>query len=404
MDLSKFTKEEIETLKYFLFIVVRRLYNEKDFLGFPNINFVIDNKIVDELAKTIAFNNNYSTIKVTEDKEEYVFPNDIEETKKILMNNQRLYKEYQGNGLIDDNTYYLPINNIEEFVKLLTNIILYAKDKYYPNYEYSLLYSMWLRLSPNDLGDINSFVRKQLDFIMNDNYLKYHSGERYNKWTNFGYDHSYRLQYNISSNNPLFETNRRIIFALTNNQEMFVFPMIHYALNYENNKMVCYIYGIQDNENFRHSEEIEKELVDTKKGLRNKYVKYTFIMALQYFIKVLNKYHINTIKVPLLQVLNYPYHQNLSVMTMKSFMEKYSPLEIERINKLVDDGLINDEVIKFQTDYKWYKNVVNKANIISKNKTERLVETFIALSDHQNIEFLNDPFIEDENISILIKK
>ena len=64
---------------------------------------------------------------------------------------------------------------------------------------------------------------------------------------------------------------------------------------------------------------------------------------------------------------------------------------------------MNDETIKYLHEKQIYHNFVDKQYVISKNKTERLVETFLALNDKYSIsDFLNDPMIEDDNLNMKI--
>ena len=51
-----------------------------------------------------------------------------------------------------------------------------------------------------------------------------------------------------------------------------------------------------------------------------------------------------------------------------------------------------------------YYRFVDKQDIISKNKTERLLNTFLVMNEkYDNIEFMNDPFIEDDYLSVKTK-
>ena len=96
------------------------------------------------------------------------------------------------------------------------------------------------------------------------------------------------------------------------------------------------------------------------------------------------------IKVPLLQLLNYDYHISMS--------EDYKH-NLETLNKKIEEGKITeyDQVYIQVKDV--YDKVADKEDIISKNKTERLVHTFYVLNEiYNNIKILSDPFIEDDKL------
>jgi hypothetical protein len=102
------------------------------------------------------------------------------------------------------------------------------------------------------------------------------------------------------------------------------------------------------------------------------------------------------IKVPLLQLFNYDYHITMS--------DNYKKI-MSRFEEDIKKRIITKKNESYLQMKETYDRVVDKEDIISKNKTERLVETFMFLQEKYNeIEILTNPFIEDENLIVKIKK
>ena len=166
-------------------------------------------------------------------------------------------------------------------------------------------------------------------------------------------------------------------------------------------KKTCYIYAIQDNsiardrksffEDIKSAEVSNQLLMDTKKELRNKYVNYRFILALKFFVEILRENNICDVKVPLLQIFNYDSHVEDS---------KYYKQIMKNIE---EDETFDKESYNYEWNKKLYDRYVDKEDLISKNKTERLVGTFMTLEEKfGDIEILSEPFIQDENLIVKV--
>ena len=71
------------------------------------------------------------------------------------------------------------------------------------------------------------------------------------------------------------------------------------------------------------------------------------------------------------------------------------------MEKEYNDGNLTDKVLDYIHDKNMYYRFVDKQDIISKNKTERLLNTFIIMNEkYDNIEFMNEPFIEGDYLII----
>ena len=395
---DKLTKEEMETLKYFIFVVLRRLHDECDFLGCPNIRFVFTSEVIESFQKIISLSKKGKFYYINKDIEgpiEYLMQDDVEKSLNLLKKNRLEYLEYQkGMVDVDINNMFLKIDNVGQFFQLLHQLVAKAFGQYTLNYEYNLLYSIWLRMTPKDISNINAFLYKQISFIQNDQKGKG------NYFTNYGL---YDIYYDFNINNSWFETNQNITFYLKLGNKVFTFPMIHYAIKDEDKEKVCYIYGIQEKHSVENNAEIEEYLKVVRKYLRNKYVKYTFPLVLKIFMEYLQMQHINKIRVPLLEVFNYPYHENLSEISKKNFHSNYSKEQMELFDMRIGRGENDSSINQYLKDKMWYMHVVDKADIISQNKTERLIEIFMVLNEKYSIlEFLSDPFIEDDHLYVKI--
>lgn len=173
-------------------------------------------------------------------------------------------------------------------------------------------------------------------------------------------------------------------------------PEVYFQIIDTGSKKTCYIYAIQSSkdERMNENEKIEESLIDIKRQLRNKYVNYKFVLALKFFIEILRENDIYDIKVPLLQLFNYDYHVSMS--------EEYKRL-MSCYEKDVSEGRLTYDSDIYKYTKKEFDKVADKQDIISKNKTERLIGTFIVLEEKfGGINILSEPFIEDENLIVKV--
>ena len=378
-DIVKFDDYNVQSFfKMFISKTVNELASEK--FGLPFVKFVFRKEDIMSFADYFDLSNENN-----------------KEAISILFSN---YNEYT-NG--DSSNTYILIKDYHRFFYLLYQIyknIDTKKDNFTPN---QILNSIWLRMNVSDFNDVNSFLEKQLNFIYNDDFFK-------GKEELMDYFKIYNLVYSTESNFDCFESNRNIKFSLIRNSyddkskrmEQYDFPVIHYSIDSEENNKICYIYGIQNIERLRKDASVGIYLVSDKRFLRNKYVSPEFIMSLKLFIELLNENGIDTIKVPLLQVLNYNYHEKLSDNVEERFSE-YKP-DQEKYEDMIRDGIQSLEVMDYIAEKKIYDRFYKKEDIISKNKYERLINALIVMQEkYDNIDFINDPFIEGDSLIIKIK-
>ena len=249
-------------------------------------------------------------------------------------------KENYDKGLNYDEIIYIKIEDYKKFFDLLKKIVLnYNKKKYKRLYNsLDIMRSIWLRMSPSDINDVNSFLEKQLSFLYYDDILPYDKSY-FKKYDDMD------IYYQNMDNEEWFETNNNITFSFVKNNNdtfsIYDLPSIHYAFNKENNVDICYIYGIQNISNEKN-DIIKEKIKPLKKQLQNKYVSQDFVLSLKLFIDFLRENEIYTIKVPLLQVFNYQYHENLSKSVEHSY---YSYENKEELEKKYFDGNRDDIVL-----------------------------------------------------------
>ena len=189
-----------------------------------------------------------------------------------------------------------------------------------------------------------------------------------------------------------------------NEKEKYSFPVVHYAIEYTEDKPVCYVYGIQNLDNQRKDDSVKEILKKYKKNLRNGKVSPEFVLTLKLFVDIIESYGVTDIRVPLLQVFNYPYHEYLSKTIEKDYAN-YTTSEKEYYDELINNDNDSVELLEYMFTKNSYDRFVDKEDIISKNKTERLLDTFIMMEEkYHNIEFLNEPFIEGDTLIIKINK
>ena len=387
-----------EIIKQFLTKTIPDM-NSMEF-DLPYIKFVFDDKGLEEMSKYI---NNVE------------YDNELEKMKNSIAYLKDIKNNYQKD-LQNEEDIYIRIDDYQKFFFLLNEIVKTYASKEHRRLLQSINFikSIWLRMSPSDIEDVNTFLEKQLSFLKYDDILDYHKN-LYKKYQEFD------IIYENKSNEDWFETNNHIDFSLRrkveikedksnflslfkDNDKYYDFPSIHYAFNIENDNPVCYIYGIQNIDNNRKDEIIKENIQDIKKQLRNKFVSSDFILSLKIFIDFLNDNNIKNIKVPLLQVFNYAYHKHLSD-SLDDAYQAYTLEEKLDLEQSYKSGDRSDKVLDYIHDKKMYNKFTNKQDMISKNKTERLINTFLIMQEkYNNIEFINDPFIEGDYLMIKISE
>lgn len=298
------------------------------------------------------------------------------------------------------------IHNPVKFFQLLTDIINSwhdKKNKHWGSYGHRALFiqnikRLFLRMSPNDMLNIESFLQRELSFIQDKTFDEY-----IGKNTIIGEYEGYQLKTSLEEAPSWCETTNKMTFYLTNdNNEFHTLPSIYFGITEEYGEQVCYIYAIQNERHRAENKRIQRTLYKLNKGIENPDVNPASILVLQTFINMLKEKGITNIKVPCLQVLSYRYHEILSDTTKRDFEKNYSKEQLEYINNLNSYDR-ERKLEEYEWQKLWYSHVVDKQDFISYTKTEGLFKIFIRVEEQfGSIELLNTPFIEDENLNIRI--
>ena len=346
----------------------------------PYIKFVFDKETLTDFINHL------------DSKDQYTYQYGIESIKYLL----DTYKDYHEGK--DD--IYIKVHDPDKFFSLLEKLIYYnslkkeRKLRDFNNY----IRSIWLRMSPSDIDNVEGFLERQLKFIMNDSLLpEYKEIMKLNDKD--------VVAFRVKQNDDWFETDQNITFSIRRNMgsifddQDYEFPAIHFGFAKEDGIKKCYIYGIQLLSK-NQDEEIREELQPIRKSLRNKHVSPDFIITLSLFLDYLYDHDIRDIEIPTLQVFNYPYHEHLS-SNIKNSYDGYTEEDKQRIEKAIEDGEYSNALFDYIHTKSMVSRFVDKQDDISHNKTERFIEIFQELMNkNPNIELLSEPFIEGENLKI----
>lgn len=355
-----------EIIELFLIDTIPSLYSQREC---PRINFVFN----EDGIKLINYVKEHPFIK----KDSWT-PN-IEESDIERLND------------IDKNYLTININDAELFFDLLTQIVNeqckleseYDRKVSVRNRAMFVLKRIWLRMGEIDSNNIEMFLKKQLDFLKNREF-------DYDTYSLNEYDDNLKYYYYVLPNYTYCESTRKINYSIMNDKkEIHNLPSIYYDIK----DGICYIYAVQNYEDRKVVKSIERKLYRINDG-KDALVHPNFTTALRLFLDLLSSHDINEIKVPLNQVLSYDFHVILSNEAKKNFSKKWK--DISNLNQYRKEEYNHDKL--------WYSHVVDKEDVIEKNKIEGLYNLFKLLEElgYVNIDGIN---IDNElNISINIKQ
>lgn len=327
----------------------------------PRINFIFNSEgieLLDSVSKNPFVLKNYWTPSISKEN--------IERLKKLNKSN------YPN----------IEIDNPIKFFKLLTDIVnsqirVYTSHNIHVserNVCINVLLRIWLRMDKNDFKDINSFLKKELDFLNDDTLDKYNNREIDN------YE-GYKVTSLINVNETWDETSKSIYFILGDKDSSHTVSHINYAIREENNEKVCYIYAVQSDLVKTTNKKIERKLYKLNKGVEVQDVHPNQVFPLIELMHLLNKEEITTIKVPTNQELNYEYHEIMSKNEEERFHIRWPQLLIDKILS----G--NTEEAEYQRklyllDKTFYDHTVGKSSKIRELKTTKLFSLLKRLSFH----------------------
>ncbi len=294
----------------------------------------------------------------------------------------------------DDDCLSIYINNSALFFGYLLELL---NEQMQLLYEYDvrtlpietaidLMRYIWLRMGINDVSDIEQFLDKQLQFMKN---RTFDTPDPIEVGTFEGYPVTMKTKYGDLYD----ETTRRMVFTIGDDYNNYELPHILYDID-DNN--ICYIYGVQCNDKDK-DKHIERKLYQLNKDIEEPNVHPSKVCSLLLFIKQLRSKGITKIIVPGMQVLNYRYHEILSVDAEKR-LEKAKILAKNN----PDDTFLQNRVGYVQN---WYNHVHNNQDKISFLKTEELYNLMYRMMKHlPDMVIINDVGVQGDSLDIRLQE
>jgi len=298
----------------------------------------------------------------------------------------------QGNDREND-LPSLVINDYQSFFELLRQY--YEKDielhfqrtkmSWFPVYEMKNCFQdIWLRATPEDFNNPEQFLQKQVQFINDPTFVKYDNDTELGSSIYFddnivcvnngiarAWDEMPR-EFKISIYDKQYY-NKTELF----HRPRYTLPVVRYGIYEKVGKKICVIGSIQ-----KEKEESSKEVSSVFNRIRYKVnkdvpseenidgIEPSNVIALSMFINFLHNEGITNLEVPSLYVLDYQYHQKRSIQLVEEFNNEWTEYRQQE-----DHEEYQEEKIRLE-------NMVNKEDIISQNKTERFIKTFMRLTYH----------------------
>jgi len=243
---------------------------------------------------------------------------------------------------------------------------------------------VWLRMTPGDFCNVEKFLDRELSFIKNYSF-DYLMLKR--KITEF-YGNDLYMALRLGT--TFDESTRQMTFFLqTKDKKRHDLPYIHYGVTEENGKKVCYIFGVQNDFFRKRIPKVERTVYKLNQGISEENVHPSRVLVLKLFLEFLRKNGITHIKVPLLHVLNYRYHEIYS----EHIKDQYKVWDQDRIDgfQYLRSHRLKEEIRKYENAQIDYIRFVDKQDLISKLKTENLIQLFMEmLNQDSEFELVND--------------
>ena len=326
-----------EIVEFFLDIYIKEIKKENEV---PNINFIFED-------------------------EAFILFRRLMEKPLSLINQKDL--EYLI-SCSNDNCLSIKVHDYHLFFNLLTCIVnelinLSRQVNEFISY-FTLLRRIWLRMGINDVENIELFLDKQLQFLRNRTF-------NVQEPTLIKKCDEYDVYMKTSINETWDESTRSMSFILSNEDGDYLLPRILYDID---SLGTCYIYGVQSlNKSKNKNKKIEKKLYKLNDGIENPDVHPSKVMALLLFIEQLEEKGITKIVIPSMQVLSYQYHE-----------------------------LLSKEAKRYRgNDPEFYERFYNKQDLISRLKTEDLINLMYRITEHKpNLEIINEVNLQGDCLII----
>ena len=315
----------------------------------------------------------------------------------------RLLTSYIKKSLEDyDTEYKVRVTNAKLFFQKLTTLVnLHAKVYQKYNADFSsdaeieeYLKYLWLRMTPQDFLDVQKFLDREISYLMNEEYfdnLLYYQGIRLSSVVVGEYE-GYTITAFKDMNNHYFETDLCLRYVLYDKErkKSYNLPMIHYGIETLNDKPVCHIYALQKCSYAEQDNKIGRSLYKLNSGINEPLNHPSFVLSLNLFMNLLRENNIEDIEVPLLEVLNYGYHEKIGESEKEKFRIKW------------EDSTPEDDFDKeiYEEDLKILNRTADKQDSISKAKVENLTNLFLRYQEQYDDISIS---VEDFLLKIKIK-
>lgn len=254
-----------------------------------------------------------------------------------------------------------------------------------------LIRRIWLRMGINDFNNVENFLNRQLAFVQDETF------DDYRFETDIADFYNHRVTAISTANCSWDESTRSMKFKIYDGNKYHSLPHIFYDIV----DKTCYIYAVQNDPDRHKLPKVERLLYKLNKGIENPNIHPSMVYSMKLFIDLLKEKGIDTIKVPTLQVLSYRYHEILSTETKENFKKEWPEERVERIK----EGLgYAAEIYSYRYERAkiWYDHVVDKEDVISRLKTENLINLVYRVIDTDDSLALTSDIDIDDSLTIKV--
>lgn len=243
---------------------------------------------------------------------------------------------------------------------------------------------IWLRATPEDFNNPEQFLKKQVQIINDTTFSRYDNEEIIGISSSFN-NHILCVKNGIAR--TWDETPREFEITIYDQKYYHIpdpfyrsshtLPVVRYGIYEKDGKKICLIGSIQNKQNKKSIEissifnriryKVNKGVLDYE-NING--VEPSHLIVLSIFINFLHNEGITEIEVPSLYVLDYQYHQIRNIIMQDEFYDKWTEYKKESSPE------------KYEEEKKRLDGMLNMEDLISQNKTEGLIKTFMRLTYH----------------------
>lgn len=294
----------------------------------------------------------------------------------------------------DEEQPVMIINDYREFFEQLRQFYEEQINMFFKRTGFSSFHSyemvncfelIWLRATPEDFNDPETFLRKQVQMARDKTFQKYDEETSLGKLPSL-------------DNNILCVQNKVARIWDESSQEMhisiydkeyydkkglryrphYTLPVIRYGVFERDGKKVCRIGSIQNKEQDREKSEVSKRVNKAKYKVNEgvsqedtQKIEPKSLIALSIFVNLLNQEGITDIEVPGMYVLDYEFHEKMSAKMIRDFNSRWR-----------EDYLIKENPERYIREREQMERTYGKEDLVSEIKSERFMIIFNRLLQH----------------------